>query len=423
MNGMVRLEYYDGSRCITQEELEEYMKQNADILYKAQAGEEQYRDSLGWLHVDEWASEERIAAIEGYAKRVREDGDVLVVIGVGGSNQAARAVIEALSDQGKIKVLYAGNNLSSAYIQKILEQLEGRSVYINVIAKNFETLEPGIGFRIFRQYLKKRFGNGYENRVFITGTRGSRLYKLCEMHGYTFLDFPENIGGRYSALCNVGLFPAAAAGLNIRMIVSGAKEAEKELRSEKGKKNTAFRYAAIRNILYQKGFSMEMLASFEPGYQYFNGWWTQLFAESEGKKGQGLYPTAVKYSEDLHSVGQFVQEGKPLLFETFLDVEKPDQPFLLTADEVDDAFDYLDGLDMRKINQTAFEATLKAHNERFPCIRLRVEEMNEYSFGQLFYFFEFVCYLSGGMLGVNPFDQPGVENYKSYMFEALGKYK
>lgn len=420
---MVQLEFNDGSGHVSLEELEEYMKQKEDILACAQAGEARYRDSLGWLHVEEWAGEERIAEIETFAKRVRDDGDILVVIGIGGSNQAARAVIEALAGKGKVKILYAGNNISSVYMQNILDQLEGKSVYINVIAKNFETMEPGIGFRVLRQYLKKRYGNEYGSRVFATGTRGSRLQELCEAHDYTFLDFPEDIGGRYSALCNVGLFPAAVAGVDIHAIADGARDMEDELRKLPANKNNAFKYAALRNVLYQKGFRMEMLASFEPRYQYFNGWWTQLFAESEGKEGKGLYPVAVKYSEDLHSIGQFVQEGSPVLFETFLDVKNQETPVLLEADEVEDEFDYLNGADLRDINRTAFLATFRAHSERLPCVRMQIEELSEYTFGQLFYFFEFACYLSGSMLGVNPFNQPGVESYKGYMFEALGKHK
>lgn len=417
----MQLEFYDGSGQVTQEELEEYMRQKKDSLARVQAGEEQYHDSLGWLHVEEWAGEEQVAEIETFAERVRADGDVLVVIGIGGSNQAARAAIEALHGERNVAILYAGNNISSVYMQQILEQLEGKSVYINVIAKNFETMEPGIGFRVFRQYLKKRYGSEYGSRVFATGTRGSRLQELCKTHGYTFLDFPENIGGRYSALCNVGLFPAAVAGIDIRSMVSGAKDMETELRGARGNENNAFQYAAIRNILYQKGFRIEMLASFEPRYQYFNSWWTQLFAESEGKDGKGLYPVAVKYSEDLHSVGQFVQEGTPVLFETFLDIIKQEVPILLEADEVDDGFEYLDGTDLRDISRTAFQSTFQAHSERLPCVKLQIDELNAYSFGQLFYFFEFACCLSGSMLGVNPFNQPGVENYKGYMFEALGK--
>lgn len=419
----MRLEFYDAERRFTLCRLKQYIKQEEDILTRAQAGEERYSGNLGWLHVDEWAGEEKLREIETCAGRVREDGEILVVIGIGGSNQAARAVVEALSCGGPMKILYAGNNVSSQYMKQLLKQLEGKSVYVNVIAKNFETLEPGIGFRILRQYLKERYGTGYERRVFATGTRGSRLHELCRIYGYTFLDFPENIGGRYSGLCNVGLFPAAVAGMDIRAMAAGAGDMERELRNTKGEENTAFQYAAIRSLLYQEGFRVEMLASFEPRLQYFYGWWTQLFAESEGKQGKGLYPTAVKYSEDLHSIGQFVQEGTPILFETFLDIEEQGEAVSVEADEVEDGFNYLNGSSLADISRAAFEATVKAHSERLPCIRIRIDELSEYSFGQLFYFFEFACYLSGKLLGVNPFDQPGVENYKGYMFEALGKYK
>lgn len=419
----MQLVLYDKCKQLETEELKEYMNQKMEVLIRAQNGEERYRESLGWLHVDEWAGEENIREITRHAERVRENGDILVVIGIGGSNQAARAVIEALHGDGHVKILYAGNNISSAYMKNIINQLEGKSVYINVIAKNFETLEPGISFRILRQYLKKRYGAEYGSRIFATGTRESKLHELCRTHGYTFLDFPDNIGGRYSGLCNVGLFPAAVSGIDIGSIAAGARSMEAELHNTYGEENTAFQYAAIRNLLYQKGFRLEMLASFEPRYQYFYGWWTQLFAESEGKEDRGLYPVTAKYSEDLHSIGQFVQEGTPILFETFLDIREQNSAIRLDADEVKDEFDYLNGLSMDEINYSAFCATLKAHSERFPCISLQVEELSEYSFGQLFYFLEFACYLSGTMLGVNPFNQPGVENYKGYMFEALGKYK
>lgn len=418
----MQLVLYDECGQLTKEELQLYMKEKEEILLRAQVGEDRYRESLGWLHVDEWAGEEKLLELEKHARRVREHGDVLVVIGIGGSNQAARAVIEALSKR-QMTILYAGNNISSEYMKGILEQLEGKSVYINVIAKNYETLEPGISFRILRQYLKQRYGAEYNSRVFATGTRGSSLHELCRLHGYTFLEFPTNIGGRYSGLCNVGLFPAAVSGVDIRAMVSGAETMERELRNAPGEDNIAYQYAAIRYLLYQKGFRIEMLSSFEPRYQYFNSWWTQLFAESEGKDNKGLYPVTAKYSEDLHSVGQFVQEGTPILFETFLNIQNQGPVTPVEADEVDDGFDYLNGSSLDQISRLAFGATIKAHSERFPCLRLNIEDISEYSFGQLFYFFEFACYLSGVMLGVNPFNQPGVENYKGYMFEALGKYK
>lgn len=417
----MQLELFNGREGNILEELNGYMREKKDVLTRMLEGEGQYGDSLGWFHVEEWAGEERIREIEAFAERVLADGDILVVIGIGGSNQAARAVIRGLSGQGRVKIVFAGNNLSASYTQQILEQLAGKSVYINVIAKNFETLEPGLAFRFFRQYLKNTYGAGYGKRVFVTGTRGSRLHSICLKHGFSFLDFPETIGGRYSGLCNVGLFPMAAAGIPIRSLIAGARDMELELKAETGERNIAFRYAAIRNLLYQKGFQMELLASFEPELQDFYGWWTQLFAESEGKEGKGLFPVGVKYSEDLHSIGQFVQEGAPIIFETFLEVKKRAFTLPVPEDEVDDGFDYISGSDLAQISRAAFTATMKAHGKRLPCLRLEMEELDAYGFGRLFYFFEFACYLSGRMLGVNPFDQPGVEDYKSYMFEALGK--
>lgn len=417
---MVRLEF-GGSGFLSDGELSGFMKKEEAVLKRVQAGESGFKDSLGWFHVEKWAGEAALSRIEKYAGQVREDGEVLVVIGVGGSNQAARAVVKALPERRGLTVEYAGNNVSSSYLYGLLERLKGKSVYINVIAKNFETLEPGISFRILRQYMKKRYGEEYRKRVFATGTRGRSLHLLCQKHGYIFFDFPADIGGRYSGLCNVGLFPAAAAGVDIRAMVKGAGDMERELKRESGEENTAFRYAAIRNLLYQKGCRVELLASFEPGLSYFYGWWTQLFAESEGKAGKGLFPAAVNYPEDLHSIGQFVQEGTPVLFETFLDVKGGNESIVLEADEVEDGFGYLNGRDLKEVGRIVSEAVIKAHGRRLPYIKLKTDELTEYSLGQLFYFFEFACYLSGSMLGVNPFDQPGVERYKEFMFEALGK--
>lgn len=420
---MIQFEFCDKGKHVASEELEAYMMEQEPLLRRAQAGEEQYRDNLGWLEVDQWAGAEKLMKLEAYAAKVKKDGEVLVVIGIGGSNQAARAVIEALVSGGPVKILYAGNNVSPDSMKQVLEQLEGKSVYLNVIAKNFETLEPGAAFRILRQYMKQRYGAQASERIFATGTRGSWLDELCGIHGYTFLDFPDNIGGRYSSVCDVGLFPMAVAGLDIQSVAEGARQMEQYLRSAGREENPAFRYAAVRSLLYQKGYRMEMLASFEPQLHYFNSWWTQLFAESEGKEGKGLYPVSARYSEDLHSIGQFVQEGTPVLFETFLQVESQRASIVIKPDQVDDRFDYLDGKDLWEISKCTFAATLKAHSSRLPCSVIKIYQLNEYSFGQLFYFFEFACYLSGSMLGINPFDQPGVENYKGYMFEALGKFK
>ena len=343
------------------------------------------------------------------------------MIGVGGSNNAARGVIKALQQAGTPEIIYAGNTLSPHALNHMLKKLEGKSIYVNCIAKNFETLEPGASFRILRKYLKERYGNKASERIIATGTTGSSLEKLCVDNGYTFLEFPDNVGGRYTALSNVGLLPMAVAGIDIRMLVQGAKEMRKELYEKTAEDNIAYRYACMRNLCYKQGYRIEMLASFEPRFRYFYKWWIQLFAESEGKDNKGIFPVAGEYSEELHSVGQFLQDGFPIVFETFLDVKEHQDSLFVEPDGLTDYFDYLNGKDFWCINKKAYEATVMAHKEKMPCLTLEMDARDAYHFGQMFYFFQFACYLSCKMMGVNAFDQPGVEAYKKWMFEALGK--
>lgn len=412
-----------GRSCAALEQnIAQTMLANSSVLDRAKRGEPEYKDSLGWLDVNEWAGQPWLGRCQTLAREVQSHADVLVVVGIGGSNQAARAVVDAIGEKnGGIHIVWAGNNISANSIKEVLKQLDGKSVYVNVIAKNFETLEPGIGFRALRSYLKERFGRAYGERIICTGTEGSHLHRLCKRHGFRFLPFPSNIGGRFSALSPVGLFPMAAAGIDIQALVEGAREMCAQLQRECAGENQALRYAAVRNMLYQKGYRMEMLSFFEPRLFRFSKWWIQLFGESEGKNGLGLYPLAGNFSEDLHSIGQFLQEGTPIIFETFLEVRDAKASYILHPDEVDDGFGYLDGKDFDEINRAACEATVQAHGERLPCLRLSVPEMGERSLGMLFYFFSFSCYLSARLLGVNPFDQPGVEAYKQNMFRALGK--
>lgn len=395
-----------------------------DILAKTQSvyddllSSSDYQESLGWRSPETWASPSALDRLIKLSSSM-EDNAVLVLIGVGGSNNGARAAIKAL--KGKREVVYAGNNLSADYYNELLQSLQGKSVYINVIAKNFETLEPGLAFRIFRHYLKERYGEAYSKRVFITGTPGSKLHHLCKIHDFTFLIFPEDIGGRFSVLSDVGLFPMAFAGIDIKSMVEGASDIKKRL-EEVSSDNPALVYAATRNLLYDKGYALEMLSIFEPRLEFFSKWWIQLFAESEGKDGKGLFPVASSYSEDLHSIGQYVQDGRKILFETFLNVEDPVSHLKHHSDEVDDGFDYLNGKSLTEINTAAFGATVSAHqDEGIPVIFISVPEINAYYLGQLFYFFELSVYLSGKLLGINPFNQPGVESYKKYMFKNLGK--
>lgn len=421
MSSDLSLHLSDQQQIITSSEWETLILSQASLLNRIKAGETCYSDSLGWLDVAQWASPDALKTIQAKADEIRAKADVFVIIGVGGSNQAARAIITALPNPGGPEILYAGLSISAHYMDQILRQLAGKSVYINVIAKNFETMEPGISFRALRHYLYQQYGDKASERIVATGTTGSHLHQLSQQQGYSFFAFPDDIGGRFTALSTVGLLPMAIAGIDIFSLVQGAQEMQQELFQQPVTENIAVRYAAIRNLLYQKGYRMEMLAFFEPRFNYFAKWWTQLFAESEGKQGKGLYPVVGSYSEDLHSIGQFVQEGTPVLFETFLDVNMQDASVLLPADDTDDRFAYLDNQDFWTINKVAFEATLEAHSAKLPCVTIQVPAINAHTFGKLFYLFEFSCYVSGSMLGVNPFDQPGVEAYKSVMFKKLGK--
>ncbi len=374
----------------------------------------------GW--VDPAAQRRFLGAVAAKAREVRENADVFVLVGVGGSNQAARAVIQGLGLGDGPRILYAGNTLSANYLANLLRQLEGKSVYINVIAKNFETLEPGSHFRVLRSYLQGRYSKEeLARRIILTGTHGSRLEQIAAENGYTFLTFPDDIGGRFSAFSPVGLFPMAVAGADIQRLLEGGEAMAEAIKSDSG--HTAVQYAVLRNALHQKGFLVEQLVAFEPQLAYFFKWWVQLFGESEGKEQKGIYPAAACYSEDLHSMGQYLQDGARILIETFLKVKQVQGSVVIAPDKAfDDRFDYLDGMDFTEINKAAESATLEAHHKGgVPCIGIELEALDEYAFGQLFYFFMFSCALSGKLLGVNPFDQEGVEEYKRSMFEKLGK--
>lgn len=421
---MLKLEKFDNNQVVSEEELTKKIADSKGLLERCKRGESCYEDSLGWLHVDEWAGQAELEELEELAKEIREKADAFVLIGIGGSNNAARSVIEAIASDGATKVLYAGNTLSANEQNRLLRELEGKELYINCVAKNFETLEPGACFRLLRQYLVRRYGGeGGAGRIMCTGTPGSQLEALCKREGYVFKPFPPNIGGRYTALSNVHLLPMAVAGVDIRAMVRGAAEMENLLMAQPAEENIALRYAVLRNLYNQKGYQAEMLSTFEPRLSFFLKWWEQLFAESEGKDGKGLLPVTGEFSEQLHSLGQFVQDGTHLMFETFLDVKNPGQndSVIIGGTDVEDGFGYLDGKDFWEVNKASFTATRRAHGQVLPCLTLELDVLDAYHYGQLFYFYSFMCYLSGSLLGVNPFDQPGVEAYKRWMFDALGK--
>ena len=420
----ITLSYLDGKPVLAPGELEEKLKTAAPVLAEVVAGEAQYQDSLGWFQVDDYAGPEHVEDLLEQAARVRADADAFVVLGIGGSNQASRAAVKALRPKDGPAILWAGNTISAREMADTLAELDGyQSIYIDCIAKNFETLEPGIAFRMLRHYLEQRYGEGEAaRRIFATGTPGSTLHQLCQDHGYTFLEFPGPIGGRYSIGSDVGLFPMAVAGIDIRAITQGMRDMRDRLFSEPAEENIALKYACLRNLMYDHGFRLEMMAFFEPRLDYFAKWWIQAFAESEGKEGKGLYPVVSSNSEDLHSIGQFIQQGSPILFETFIEIRARDASVIMPAETKKDYFQYLDGKDFWDINDTARKATIEAHSKGgIPCLNLSVPALDEHTLGEMYYFFLFACYLSCKLTGVNPFDQPGVEAYKGYMFKNLGK--
>lgn len=428
---MLRLnETYLGAR-VSSEEVTRASVERADVLARCQAGEERHAGALGWLHVDNWASDEKIAQIESLAAQLRERADTFVLIGVGGSNNAARAVLAALgardgSLDGTHHVIYAGNTLSAFELRRVLEDLEGHEVVIDCVAKNFETLEPGSSFRLLRQWLTRRYGEkDAASRIVCCGTPGSHLEGLCHAHGYAFTTFPEPVGGRFTALTEVHLLPLAFAGADVRALVSGARSEEALLRDDTRDPlaNAAWRYALIRRLAWDAGPRVELLSFFEPRFRWLSKWYEQLFAESEGKRGRGLFPASAEYSEELHSLGQYVQDGTRQLMETFLDVVEPGEgdSLVLGGSDIDDRFGYLDGADFWDINKASFAATRAAHAPTLPCPTIELDRLDAEHLGRLLYFLMFSCYLSASLLDVNPFDQPGVEAYKRLMFRTLGR--
>ena len=421
---MLNLNTRFAEKYVSPDKLAAYAESSAEVLARCQAGEGRYADSQGWLDVDEWAGPEVLARTEQLATHLRALCDTFVIIGVGGSNNSARAVVEALHPHGA-RIVYAGNTLSAHELNRVIKDLEGHDVVIDCIAKNFETLEPGSSFRLLRQYLVNRYGREEASRrIVCTGTMGSSLERLCRAEGYTFVPFATNVGGRYTALTEVHLLPLAVAGADICALVSGARKMQEVCRGTSDvTTNSAWRYACLRNMLWDRGYRTELLGFFEPRFRWFSKWWEQLFAESEGKDGKGIFPSSLECSEELHSLGQYAQDGTHQLFETFLDLLTPGagDSLVLGGTDVADSFDYLSGKDFWDINKASFAATRAAHAEVLPVLTLELDRIDEEHFGMLFYWFAFSCYASGSLLGVNPFDQPGVEAYKRLMFEALGK--
>lgn len=392
-------------------------------------------DFLGWIDLPVNYDKDEFARIKKSAEKIKSDSDILIVIGIGGSYLGARAAIEMLtnnfhnaldSDKRKTpKIFYVGNNISSTYMTELLQAIEGKDVSLNIISKSGTTTEPAIAFRILRTYVEKKYGvEEARKRIYATTDKAKGALKtLADAEGYESFVVPDDIGGRFSVLTAVGLLPIAAAGIDIDAMMKGAADAREVYSNPSLKENQAYQYAAVRNALYNKGKVIEVLVNYEPSLHYFNEWWKQLFGESEGKDNKGLFPAAVDFSTDLHSMGQYVQEGRRTLFETVISVEKAKYEINIEAAENDmDGLNFLAGKTMDFVNKKAFEGTILAHNDGgVPNMVLNVPELSPYYFGYMVYFFEKACGISGYILGVNPFDQPGVEAYKKNMFALLGK--
>lgn len=386
------------------------------------------REFLGWIDLPD-KQLKKINEIKKLAREIKENAEILVVIGIGGSYLGAKAVIHALrpdyfgKTSAKPSVLFAGTNISGSYLLKLLDSIKNKSIYINVISKSGTTLEPALGFRVLKNTLKKKYGKNYKKRIIATtDPEAGALRKMAEEFKWKTLDIPPDVGGRFSVLSPVGLLPLETAGINTEELLLGAVKIKKRLFSRKSfNENMALQYACYRYALYKKGRAIEILANFEPALSYLAEWWRQLFGESEGKKGRGIFPTSVNFTCDLHSLGQYIQEGRRNLFETFLWINKPagDIKVPETKDNLD-GLNYLTGKNFNYINEKAYRGTALAHLEGgVPSFTLFIPELSPKFLGQLIYFFEFSVAISGCLLGVNAFNQPGVEKYKKNMLSLL----
>ena len=388
-------------------------------------------DFLGWLNLPTDYDKEEFARIKAAAKKIQGNSDVLIVIGIGGSYLGARAAIEFLKSPfyNNLKkdtpdIYYVGNNINPTYLNEVISICEGRDISVNVISKSGTTTEPALAFRVFKKLVEDKYGKEEaKNHIFATTDKAKgTLKELSDTEGYETFVVPDDVGGRFSVLTAVGLLPIAVAGCDIDKLMEGAAKAQNDYCADFDN-NDCYKYAALRNILYRKGKQAEMLVAYDPAFALMNEWYKQLFGESEGKDNKGLLPTSVIFSTDLHSMGQFIQQGSRLMFETVVDIKQPKQDFFLEKDEANlDGLNFLCGQNMSVVNRKAQEGTILAHTEGgVPQIILELADCTEFSLGYLIYFFEKACAVSGYVLGVNPFNQPGVESYKKNMFALLGK--
>ena len=389
-------------------------------------------DFLGWLNLPTDYDKEEFARIKAAAEKIKKDSDVFIVIGIGGSYLGARAAIEFLTSQNynltckdTPQIYFTGNSISSSALAEIMELCEGKDVSVNMISKSGTTTEPAIAFRVFREMLEKKYGKeGARERIYCTTDKAKGTLKaLADEEGYETFVVPDDVGGRFSVLTAVGLLPIAVSGADIDALMQGAATAQQEFDNDDLATNDCYKYAALRNILYRKGKTMEVMVSYEPAYTMMSEWFKQLFAESEGKDNKGIFPASVIFSTDLHSLGQYIQDGRRSLFETVMLFEKPKREVVIGNDPANvDGLNFLEGKSMAYINRKAFEGTVLAHNDGgVPNVVISAPDFSEDTLGQIIYFFEKACAISGYLLGVNPFNQPGVESYKKNMFALLGK--
>lgn len=390
---------------------------------------------IGWLNLPTNYDKKEFEKIKKTAQKIQSDSDILLVIGIGGSYLGARAVIEALTNtfynmldkniRKTPQILYVGNNLNPNYINDLIEVIGNKDISINVISKSGTTTEPAIAFRIFRELLENKYGlKEAKKRIYVTtDAKNGALKKLALREKYTTFVIPNNIGGRYSVLTAVGLLPIATAGIDIDKLMNGARIAQDKYADENLKYNECYKYAVLRNILYEKEKNIELLVTYEPKMRYMIEWWKQLYGESEGKEEKGIFPAGAEFTTDLHSLGQYVQEGRRNLFETVINIKNSDSDLKINHDEDDlDCLNYLENKSLDYINKKAMEGTIQAHVDGdVPNIIVNMERLDAETLGQLIYFFELACAMSGKILGVDPFNQPGVEKYKTNMFKLLGK--
>ncbi|WP_288175303.1 glucose-6-phosphate isomerase [Sporofaciens musculi] len=431
----VTFDYSKAKTFISEHEIESMKKiaenAKAELLGREGAG----NDFLGWIDLPVDYDKEEFARIKEAAERIKGDSEVLLVIGIGGSYLGARAAIEFLRHnfynmvskeiRKTPEIYFVGNSISSTYLKHLVDVIGERDFSVNIISKSGTTTEPAIAFRIFKGMLEKKYGkDGAAKRIYATTDKArGALKNLATEEGYETFVVPDDVGGRFSVLTAVGLLPIAVSGADIDKLMEGAADAREHALNDSYEENDAVTYAAIRNILLRKGKAVEILANYEPSLHYVSEWWKQLYGESEGKDQKGIYPASVDLTTDLHSMGQFIQDGNRIMFETVLNVEESTEEIVIEEESVDlDGLNYLTGKTVDFVNKSAMNGTMLAHTDgNVPNLVVKIPKQDEFSLGQLFYFFEFACGVSGYILGVNPFNQPGVESYKKNMFALLGK--